>query len=194
MLLIAHCVWLTFVYDHCSLHMCSSCFYIHQCFLCVAHDSYALFMIAMHCLLLAPVYMVLTAYRLLFMSVCCLFLIMCCSCLVCCSSLSMCCLCLLSACSFLYVAYVFSIFFTAYLSCVLCVAHCLSMFDYVFLMYVCILLTAHHVLLMLVIRMLFTAHYVLPMFVNCSLLKVCGACWCIVQGSLYVARDCTHVC
>ena len=60
--------------------------------------------------------------------------------------------------------------------------------------YVCILLTAHHVLLMFAIRMLFTAHYVLLMFVNCSLLIMCGACWCIVQGLLSVTRDCTHVC
>ena len=192
MLLIAHYVWLTFVYDHCSLHMCSSCFYIDQCFLCVAHDCYALFVIAMHCLLLAYVHMVLTAYCVLFIFVCCLLLIMCCSCFVRCSSFSMCCLCLLSACSFLYVAYVFSIFFAAYRSRVLCVAHCLSMFNYVF--YVCILLTAHHVLLMFAIHMLFTAHYVLLMFVNCSLLIMYGACWCIVQGSLCVARDCTHVC
>ena len=101
----------------------------------------------------------------------------------------------------------FPYFFAAYRSRVLCVAHCLSMFDC--FSYVCVLLTAHHVLLMFAICMLFTAQYVLLMFaihklftadyvllmfVNCSLLIMCGACWCIVQGSLCVAHNCTHVC
>ena len=221
-MIIVHYICVAYILHWSVLFMCCSWL------LCIVRDCYALLMIAMHCSWLLCI-----AYYLL-MFIWCSLLIVCCLCLY----VAYCSLCIahvlyvahLSVCA-AYVCYLlahfcmllmcFPYFFAAYHSHVLCVAHCLSMFDYVFLCLciahcsscvahvsytyvvhhslcvanVCKLLTAHCWSCVVHVGALFRACYVLLMialmFASCCFLFIIIMCCSCV---LYVARSSLCMC